>query len=123
MNMSELEKTLKDIIENSNIENDSDYEIVNKLQNNPEFKKILSDKNNPIIKSILEQSKVLFQNLDSKNDIIESNFCFFGKTEDKNKLILSLKIPQLIVDKYTLLEIIKDLRTTIDYLESQEKNE
>lgn len=122
MDTSSIEKLLENIIKSSDIENSSEEEIINKISKNPDFIKIISDKNNPILKEILKQYNLLFNDLNKENNIIESNFCFFGKTDDKNKLILSLKVPQLFVDKYILMDIIKELLTTIDYLESQEKN-
>lgn len=127
MDSSSLENLFKNILDNTEIEGKSEKEIIDevlpKLMGSSEFKDLLYNKDNPIVQNILKQSENLFNKLSSNNDIIDSKYCFFGLTENKTNLILSLKVPQLLVDKHILMEIIQELRTTVDYLESQEKKE
>lgn len=127
MDSSSLENLFKNILDNTEIEGKSEKEVIDevlpKLIGSSEFKDLLYNKDNPIVQNILKQSENLFNKLSSNSDIIDSKYCFFGLTENKTNLILSLKVPQLLVDKHILMEIIQELRTTVDYLESQEKKE
>lgn len=127
MDSSSLENLFKNILDNTEIEGKSEKEVIDevlpKLMGSSEFKELLYNKDNPIVQNILKQSENLFNKLSSNSDIINSKYCFFGLTENKTNLILSLKVPQLLVDKHILMEIIQELRTTVDYLESQEKKE
>lgn len=127
MDSSSLENLFKNILDNTEIEGKSEKEVIDevlpKLMGSSEFKELLYNKDNPIVQNILKQSENLFKKLSSNSDIINSKYCFFGLTENKTNLILSLKVPQLLVDKHILMEIIQELRTTVDYLESQEKKE
>lgn len=127
MDSSSLENLFKNILDNTEIEGKSEKEVIDevlpKLMGSSEFKDLLYNKDNPIVQNILKQSENLFNKLSSNSDIIDSKYCFFGLTENKTNLILSLKVPQLLVDKHILMEIIQELRTTVDYLESQEKKE
>lgn len=127
MDSSSLENLFKNILDNTELEGKSEKEVIDevlpKLMGSSEFKDLLYNKDNPIVQNILKQSENLFNKLSSNSDIIDSKYCFFGLTENKTNLILSLKVPQLLVDKHILMEIIQELRTTVDYLESQEKKE